>query len=51
MNEQFAIDLVAEEPVVVITGNHTWCDGGELHAGSNTHSTFRVGFILCSCDC
>ena len=28
MNEQFAIDLVAEEPVVVVKGNHTWCDGG-----------------------
>ena len=28
VNEQFAIDLVAEEPVVVVKSNHTWCDGG-----------------------
>ena len=28
VNEQFAIDLVAEEPVVVVENNHTWCDGG-----------------------
>lgn len=28
INEQFAIDLVAEEPVVVVKGGHTWCDGG-----------------------
>ena len=28
VNEQFAIDLVAEEPVVVVKGNHVWCDGG-----------------------
>ena len=27
VNEQFAIDLVAEEPVVVVKNNHTWCDG------------------------
>ena len=30
INEQFAINLVAEEPVVVIQGRHTWCDGGWL---------------------
>ena len=29
INDQFAIDLVAEEPVVVIKGNHTFCDGGK----------------------
>ena len=29
MNEQFAINLVAEEPVVVVKSNHTWCDGGK----------------------
>lgn len=29
MNEQFAIDLLAEEPVTVIKGNHTFCDGGQ----------------------
>ncbi len=28
VNERFAIDLLAEEPVVVVRGNHTWCDGG-----------------------
>ena len=28
INNQFAIDLVAEEPVVVIAGSHTHCDGG-----------------------
>lgn len=28
VNEQFAINLVAEEPVVVVKSNHTWCDGG-----------------------
>ena len=28
VNKQFAIDLVAEESVVVIDGNHTFCDGG-----------------------
>ena len=28
VNEQFAIDLVAAEPVVVVKGNHTFCDGG-----------------------
>lgn len=28
MNERFAIDLVAEEPAVVVKGNHVWCDGG-----------------------
>ena len=30
VNEQFAINLVAEEPVVVVKGRHTWCDGGWL---------------------
>ena len=30
VNPRFAINLVAEEPVVVIDGNHTYCDGGEL---------------------
>ncbi len=29
VNEQFAINLLAEEPVVVIKGTHTWCDGGK----------------------
>ena len=28
VNEQFAISLLAEEPVVVMKGSHTWCDGG-----------------------
>lgn len=28
VNEQFAIDLLAEEPVVLVRGGHTWCDGG-----------------------
>ena len=28
VNRQFAIDLVAEEPVVVVAGSHTFCDGG-----------------------
>ena len=28
VNEQFAINLVAEEPPVVVKGTHTWCDGG-----------------------
>ena len=28
VNQQFAIDLVAEEPVMVIEGSHTFCDGG-----------------------
>ena len=28
MNDQFAINLLAEEPVVVINDTHTWCDGG-----------------------
>ena len=30
MNDQFAINLLAEEPVVVINDTHTWCDGGVL---------------------
>ena len=30
MNDQFAINLLAEEPVVVINDTHTWCDGGIL---------------------
>jgi NADH dehydrogenase (ubiquinone) Fe-S protein 6 len=28
VNEKFAIDLVAEEPVVVVDGRHVYCDGG-----------------------
>ncbi len=28
VNEQFAIDLVAEEPVACVNGTHVWCDGG-----------------------
>lgn len=28
INKQFAIYLVAEEPVIVINGSHTHCDGG-----------------------
>lgn len=28
VNEQFAISLLAEEPVAVVKGSHTWCDGG-----------------------
>lgn len=31
INEKFAIDLLAEEPVVAVKGNHTWCDGGQLY--------------------
>ena len=31
VNPRFAINLVAEEPVVIIDGNHTYCDGGQLH--------------------
>lgn len=33
INQQFAIDLLAEEPVVVIRGTHTWCDGGRASLG------------------
>ena len=28
VNEQFAISLLAEEPVVSVEGTHVWCDGG-----------------------
>uniref|UniRef100_A0A8C4QVJ2 NADH:ubiquinone oxidoreductase subunit S6 n=1 Tax=Eptatretus burgeri TaxID=7764 RepID=A0A8C4QVJ2_EPTBU len=28
VNEQFAINLVAEEPVQEVEGRTTWCDGG-----------------------
>lgn len=28
VNEQFAITMLAQEPVVVVKGSHTWCDGG-----------------------
>ncbi len=27
VNEQFAIDLLSEEPVVCVKGTNTWCDG------------------------
>lgn len=28
VNEQFAIDLLSEEPVVCVKGTHVYCDGG-----------------------
>lgn len=28
VNEDFAISLVAEEPVILVGAGHTWCDGG-----------------------
>jgi NADH dehydrogenase (ubiquinone) Fe-S protein 6 len=33
VNERFAIDLVAEEPVAVINSSHTWCNGGDAGLG------------------
>ena len=47
MNDQFAIYLVAEEPVVVVTGSHTWCDGGELCAGRNTvlYNVYTISMV------
>ena len=33
VNPNFAIKMVAEEPIVVAGSNHTWCSGGHGHLG------------------
>lgn len=33
INEQFAIDLLAEEEVTVVAGNHVYCGGGSAALG------------------
>ena len=33
VNDQFAIDLVAEEPIALVHDNHIWCNGGGLALG------------------
>ncbi|XP_065914995.1 NADH dehydrogenase [ubiquinone] iron-sulfur protein 6, mitochondrial-like [Dysidea avara] len=33
VNEQFAINLLNEEPISVVKGNHVWCDGGDEPLG------------------
>ena len=47
MNPRFAINLVAEEPVVVIDGSHTYCDGGEPACAVSGCSTARKPFVEC----
>ena len=33
VNPNFAIRMVAEEPIAVTGSNHTWCSGGHGHLG------------------
>ena len=55
VNPRFAINLVAEEPVVVIDGNHTYCDGGELRVLCGVMYVLPVNkftwllIMLCAC--
>lgn len=46
VNPRFAINLVAEEPVVVIDGSHTYCDGGEPACAVSGYSTAREPFFM-----